>query len=231
MPALDLTPFGFTPTESHAYEALLEAGPSSGYAIGKILSIARANAYQALDGLVAKGGAAVVTPSPKTYRATAPNALLAAITVQETRHLEELEQVLTSVAAKGAPETIRVRGERQLLELALRSATRATGLVTCLAPEEILSRLTPLWRKRGADGLLTELWSIGAEPRDFPLPITGVVSPERLSELFPHPPVILLAPESAIVALQSDELYGMWTSAEPYLSLARAAMAGLRTTH
>ncbi len=60
MTDIDLTPFGFTPTENLAYGALLDLGPSSGYAVAKELSIARANAYQALNGLVAKG-AAVIT--------------------------------------------------------------------------------------------------------------------------------------------------------------------------
>ena len=35
MPDIDLTPFGFTPTESLVYEVLLTGGPGTGYAIAR----------------------------------------------------------------------------------------------------------------------------------------------------------------------------------------------------
>ncbi|MGH9818242.1 MAG: helix-turn-helix domain-containing protein, partial [Candidatus Acidiferrales bacterium] len=41
----DLTPFGFTPTESLMYATLLRLGPSTGYAVARRARIARANAY------------------------------------------------------------------------------------------------------------------------------------------------------------------------------------------
>ncbi|MBP9201562.1 MAG: helix-turn-helix domain-containing protein, partial [Gemmatimonadales bacterium] len=57
MAELDLTPFGFTPTESKVYEVLLTGGPGTGYAVARSAGLARANAYSALEGLVAKGAA------------------------------------------------------------------------------------------------------------------------------------------------------------------------------
>src|SRR4029077_694037 len=54
---VDLTPFGFTPTESLIYEVLLTGGPGTGYTIARAAGLARANAYSALEGLVAKGAA------------------------------------------------------------------------------------------------------------------------------------------------------------------------------
>jgi HTH-type transcriptional regulator, sugar sensing transcriptional regulator len=62
---LDLTRFGFTPTESHVYEVLLTGGPGTGYAIARTAGLARANAYSALEGLVAKGAARVEGTLPK----------------------------------------------------------------------------------------------------------------------------------------------------------------------
>ncbi len=76
MTDIDLTPFGFTPTENLAYGALLELGPSSGYALAKDLSIARANAYQALNGLVAKGAAIQTDDQPQRYRAESKKPVL-----------------------------------------------------------------------------------------------------------------------------------------------------------
>jgi len=52
---LDLTTFGFTPTESLIYEVLLRGGPGTGYAVARAAGLARANAYGALEGLVQKG--------------------------------------------------------------------------------------------------------------------------------------------------------------------------------
>ena len=46
---IDLTPFGFTPTENLAYRALLDEGPIGGYAFAKKLNIARANASALID--------------------------------------------------------------------------------------------------------------------------------------------------------------------------------------
>lgn len=55
MPRIDLTPFGFTPTESLVYEVLLTGGPGTGYGIARSAGLARANAYSALEGLVSRG--------------------------------------------------------------------------------------------------------------------------------------------------------------------------------
>src|ERR687891_554380 len=66
--AVDLTPFGFTPTESLVYTALLRLGPSTGYAVARRARVARANAYAALEGLVEEGLArgAIAPDTPTT---------------------------------------------------------------------------------------------------------------------------------------------------------------------
>ncbi|HKP28450.1 MAG TPA: helix-turn-helix domain-containing protein, partial [Gemmatimonadales bacterium] len=69
---LDLTPFDFTPTESHVYEVLITRGPGTGYAIARAAGLARANAYSALEGLVAKGAARAEPGRPRRYRPEAP---------------------------------------------------------------------------------------------------------------------------------------------------------------
>ena len=74
MPRIDLTPFGFTPTESLVYEVLLTGGPGTGYGIARSAGLARANAYSALEGLVSKGAARVDAGRPKRFRPEAPAA-------------------------------------------------------------------------------------------------------------------------------------------------------------
>src|SRR5258705_7790665 len=46
----------------------LTSGPGTGYAIARSAGLARANAYSALEGLVAKGAARVEGGRPKRYR-------------------------------------------------------------------------------------------------------------------------------------------------------------------
>ena len=69
--ALNLMPFGFTPTESLVYGTLLRLGPSTGYAVARGSRLARANAYSALEGLVTRG-AATRTPALNVLLATDP---------------------------------------------------------------------------------------------------------------------------------------------------------------
>lgn len=228
MPNVDLTPFGFTPTESQAYGALVAAGPSSGYALAKDMGIARANAYQALDGLVGKGAARLISAAPKTYRAMAPRTVVAAITQQATERLERLERALASLPPEGASSTIPFSGEQQLIELSLRSAVRVSGTVRCVAPPALLSRLTPLWRKRSADKSPTELWSIGEPPETFPVALAGVVLAERVQKSFARPPIILTAPGCALLGTASDTVSGVWTDEPLPVGLASAAIDGLR---
>ena len=114
---LDLTPFGFTPTEGSAYERLLSLGPSSGYAVAKSLAIARANAYQALDGLVTKGAATLAREDPKAYRAVSPNMLHGLISQRRARELEDLEFSLNQLGTGGAVSLREFSGSREFGQL------------------------------------------------------------------------------------------------------------------
>src|SRR5574342_1108849 len=98
MPAIDLTPFGFTPTESLVYEVLVTGGPGTGYAIARSAGLARANAYSALEGLVAKGAARVEAGRPKRYRPEAPAAVIGRIATIHGLALERLGADLEAIS-------------------------------------------------------------------------------------------------------------------------------------
>src|SRR5216117_585313 len=80
---LDLTPFGFTATESLVYAALLRLGPSTGYAVAHATRVARANTYGALEGLVSRTAALRLPGRPARYRATDPAALIAQLAAEQ----------------------------------------------------------------------------------------------------------------------------------------------------
>lgn len=224
---LDLTPFGFTQTESAVYEGLLELGPSSGYAVAKHLSVARANTYQALDALVAKG-AATVSGTPKVYRGVAPEGLLALITRDESAKLDRLEKDLARLEQLGEPATLHFAGERRLEELVLRTAARAQS-VRCVGPEPLVRRLVPIWRKREQDGSPTEIRTIGPTPDSFPVRLEGRAP--GAAKYFDGDPFILLTDSAGIAAISSKEdLSGLWTS-EPLLrGLISAALDTLASS-
>jgi sugar-specific transcriptional regulator TrmB len=222
---LDLTPFGFTPTESASYQALLELGPSSGYAVAKYLSIARANAYQALDALVTKGTATLGSGAPRSYRAVSPGGLLALLTHAEATKLDRLEAQLAALEHGGEPTTVAFSGERRLEELALRTAARASS-VRCLGPDGLLRRLVPIWRKRHQDGAATELILLGEPATPFPIPFT-TRDADASDHFAGRIPFILLTESATIVGVVDTDISGVWSSDTLLRGLAGAALAAL----
>src|SRR5437899_2413258 len=107
---LDLTPFGFTATESLAYAALLRLGPSTGYAVAHAARVARANTYGALEGLVRRTAALRLPGRPARYRATDPTALIAQLAAQQGEALDRLSRSLRDAAGPSEPETRSVTG-------------------------------------------------------------------------------------------------------------------------
>jgi sugar-specific transcriptional regulator TrmB len=227
---LDLTPFGFTPTEGLAYRALTELGPLTGYALAQVLAIARANAYQALRGLVAKGAVTKTAERPERYRPLQPGALLALIAEREARELDRLEAALSTAPAAGGPAIIPIMGERALLDVAMRTAAREEGPVLCLAPGRVLVALAPAWHKRAHARAETALWVLGDHPSmTLPIPLAGRLDPAAVTRFFPELPFVLAASQVAIIAsLVGSGTSGCWTS-NPVLVHSISATASLLT--
>jgi sugar-specific transcriptional regulator TrmB len=228
MTDIDLTPFGFTPTENRVYGALLEMGPSSGYGLAKGLSIARANAYQALNGLVAKGAAVATGDQPQRYRAERPDAVLARVVNSEARKLELLEDQVSAIGPRSGATTIPIEGRRGLVDLALKTVAREKGEVVCLGPPDLLAELSPGWRRRSADRRPSSLWLVGDDPGNLPTAPVGSVDLARLAEFFDSPVFFLVAGDVAIFArLEPRRSSGYWTSDLTILGAIRAATAAL----
>ena len=117
MPTIDLTPFGFTPTESVVYAALLRLGPSTGYGVARATRLARANAYGALEALVSRGAAFRSPGRPVQYRPSDPHALLAHLAARQGEALDRLSRAVRDASLPGEPETRTVAGERAVANL------------------------------------------------------------------------------------------------------------------
>src|SRR3989449_9476352 len=123
--AADLTPFGFTTTESLVYTTLLRLGPVTGYAVARAARLARANAYGALDGLVTRGAAARIPGRPARYRPADPQALLTQITAAHGEALDRLNRALADAARSTEPDTRTLVGARAVANVVLQLVARA----------------------------------------------------------------------------------------------------------
>ena len=122
---IDLTPFGFTPTESHVYSTLLRLGPSTGYAVAHATRVARANAYGALDGLVGRTAAHRLTGRPARFRATDPQALLAQLAAEQGAALDRLSAALGDALGQNEPDMRSVAGARAISNVIMQLVARA----------------------------------------------------------------------------------------------------------
>ena len=95
--------FGFTSTEAKVYAALLSSGPATGYGVAHKAGLARANAYQALEGLVRRGGARKTATKPPRFIAIPPDALIGELQRRVRRDLDALGDELAKSTVAGTP--------------------------------------------------------------------------------------------------------------------------------
>jgi sugar-specific transcriptional regulator TrmB len=225
MARLDLTPFGYTPTESLVYEVLLTGGPGTGYAIARTAGLARANAYSALEGLVAKGAARSDGGRPRRYRPEDTTALIARIANQHGQALDKLSADLEGLAAPSAPTVVEIDSPRAALQLISHDVARAAASVSLLAPPEAYPLLAPALRRTAAAGVALNLLSTAPVELDF-----AAVGPVATDDAWPGTPLICVVDErSAVVAYrQGSEVHGHWSTAPALVAAARLALTGYR---
>src|SRR5919112_2280057 len=182
--AIDLTSFGFTPTESLVYEVLLRTGPGTGYAIAREAGLARANAYSALEGLVSKGAARVEAGRPRRYRSEAPAGLIARISNNHGVALERLSGELENISTSTSPTIVEVESGRGILQLLNQGVTKAGGSVAMLLPPDAYPLLAPALRRPVSAGVPVELWS--TSPVDLGFHEVGVAR----EQAWPGMPII-----------------------------------------
>jgi HTH-type transcriptional regulator, sugar sensing transcriptional regulator len=221
VPRLDLTHFGFTPTESLVYEVLLTSGPGTGYAIARSAGLARANAYSALEGLVAKGAARVEGGRPRRYRPEAPAGLIARIAHNHGQALDRLSSELETIAVPSTPTVVEVESGRAVLQLITHDVARATRSVALLVPPDAYPLLVPALRRPISAGLPVSLWSTG--PVELGFAPVRIIAGEYA---WPGMPIIALVDDrSAILgSREGSEVHGHWSTAPAFVAAARLAL-------
>jgi sugar-specific transcriptional regulator TrmB len=222
----DLTRFGFTPTEGLVYDVLLTGGPGTGYAIARAAGLARANAYSALEGLVAKGAARVDGGRPKRYRPESPAALIARISNDHGQALEQLSRELEAVSVPETETLVELASSRALLQLLTHDIARASKWLGLLAPPDAYPLLAPALRRPYAAGIPFQLASTG------PVELGFASVEEVAADAHPWPgmPVIMVVDDrSAILASRSGtEVRGHWSTAPAFVAGARLALERFR---
>jgi sugar-specific transcriptional regulator TrmB len=226
MPRLDLTHFGFTPTESLVYEVLVTSGPGTGYAIARTAGLARANAYSALEGLVTKGAARVESGRPRRYLPEAPAGLIARIAHNHGVALDQLNSDLEQISVPGTPTVVEIESARAILHLISHDVARATRSVALLAPADAFPLLAPALRRPVSAGLPVSLLSSGPVALDF-APVEVVDE----AHAWPGMPIIAVVDDrSGILGFrQGSEVRGHWSTAPAFVAAARLAFERFTT--
>lgn len=221
---LNLTPFGFTPTESLVYATLLRLGPSTGYAVARGARLARANAYSALEGLVSRG-AATRSPSserPARYRPTDPQVLLAHLATLQGEALDRLGRELRDFSRPAEPVTREVAGIRAVANLLMQLVARAERSVQGVMALELWRPTLPAWRRAGERASL-QVRACGGIPTDAPTWL------EPASENAPDATFLLIDETQLLLASGSGEaIAGVWTSHPLLVMLAQRALQTLQ---
>ena len=225
MAALDLTTFGFTPTESLVYEVLLRGGPGTGYAIARSAGLARANAYGALEGLVQKGAARVEEGRPKRFRPEPPTALMARILERQGQALDEVSRTLEQISVPATLTLVELTSARGALQIASREAARSTERILLHASPDAYPPLVPALRKAAGSGVILSLSATGA----VALPFAEVSAVSTSSDWPGQPFLLVVDSRSALLAAREGErVSGHWGTAPTLVAATAHAIDRLR---
>jgi len=219
MASIDLTPFGFTPTESLAYASLLRLGPSTGYAVAQACRLARANAYAALEGLVTRGAASRTGGRPAQYRAADPSGLVAQVAAAQAQAVDRLSRALESAGGVAEPTIHAAEGLRATVNALQQLVARAERRVTGTVSAELWRPVLPAWRRAaGRAALEVRIAGQADDPEGL---ARGTVDEGA--------PTILLVDESRVFSASGagELLRALW-SAHPLLVQVGAAAVAVR---
>ena len=221
---IDLTPFGFTPTESLIYEVLLRDGPGTGYTIARAAGLARANVYAALEGLVGKGAARVGGGRPKQFRPEPPSTLLARLSDRQGEAMEQLSAALATIAVPETPTLVELASPRGAVQLMGHEIARATQSVELIAPPDGCLALAPQLRRAASVGVTLDVASTASVPLGA-IQVVTLVEPD-----WPGEPVLLVVDDrAALIGSRDGELFsGHWGSGTAFVAAAHRACMALK---
>jgi len=221
---LDLTAFGFTPTEGLIYEVLLTEGPGTGYTVARSAGLARANVYAALEGLVQKGAARMEEGRPRRFRPEPPSTLLARLADRQGEAMDRLGSQLAALTVPDTPTLVELSSARGAVQLMGHEIARAEKRVALLAPPDGCQALLPHLRRAAASNV--ELLVVATGPTSL-----GSIEVEVISRPeWPGEPVLLVVDDrgALIGARDGDRFNGHYGSGAAFLAAAHHTLSALR---
>lgn len=216
MPHIDLTPFGFTPTESVVYASLLRLGPSTGYAVARACRLARANVYAALEGLVTRGAATTSAGRPAQYRPADPSSLVARVAASQGQALDRLTRALEGTGGSTEPTIHGTEGLRGAVNALQQLVARAERSVSGTVSAELWGPSLPAWRRaRVRAALNVRIAGAAADPEG----LSSGTAPDEAS-------TILLVDEARVFCAsgRGDLTTALWSAHPLIVQLAVAAV-------
>lgn len=180
---MDLVRFGFTPTEAKVYLALLPISPATGYAVAQSAKLARANTYDALEGLASRGAVTRLPGRPVRYAASDPGALVGRLRREYSSDLDSLADALSRVprleSAAGLAAVESLTDRASLFERAIACARSARSELLAVVGPWAAETFADIEAVRGR--VNTRVLSLGA-----PAPADAAVRevPEREIEAY-----------------------------------------------
>lgn len=220
MATIELGAFGFTPTESLAYTALLRLGPSTGYAVAHATRLARVNTYAALEGLVGRGAAIKAPGRPARYRPTDPQALLIQLAAAQGDALERLGRALDRATPSHEPAIQTADGIRAIVNVLQLVVARATKRIEGVIGAEVWRPTLPAWRRAAARAALDVRLDRDADGAGELVPATAPAG---------SPTVLLIDDAQVFTAAGSgDGATALWSTHPLVVALGRAAVHTLQ---
>jgi len=207
----------------------LSHGPGTGYAIARAAGLARANAYSALAGLVAKGAAQAESGRPKRYRPEPPQVLVAHLSSRQNQALDTLAASLEALAESDSPSLVEIESPRAAVRLISHDIARAKETVELVAPADAFPLLNPVLRRASQAGLTMRLLSVGTAEA---LPYADV-QPIPKGYRWPGMPLVSVVDDrtAVIAARQGSSVQGHWGEAPAFVASARLSIERLGSLH
>jgi sugar-specific transcriptional regulator TrmB len=164
---------------------------------------------------------------PRRYRPEAPAALIARISNDHGRALEQLTRELDAVSVPETETLVELRSTRALLQLLTHDVARAAESVGLLVPVDAYPLIAPALRRPYAAGVPLSL----AAPASVDLGFAPVEVVAVEGRRWPGMPIILVVDDrSAILAARTgSEVRGHWSTAGSFVAAARLALEQFRT--
>lgn len=211
-----LEELGFTELEARVYCELLASAPATGYRLAQAVGKAPANVYQALSSLEQKRAIVVDDGATKSFRAVAPDELLADIGARFARQQHAAKAALARLQVPPPTDKIfQLRQASQVIARAQRMLAKAREIVLFDLFPEPLRTLTPDLTRAAARGVQVAgiIYSADAPEEFLCLPSQG--QPRTPSNWPGSQLTLVIDAREFLVALLSSDLsevrHGFWS--------------------